>query len=77
MFSIGLNPLRKTFLGDLLDTFHKLLLDLREVHVYDVFNGALLRTLETPWLPSDLFLMDLLVDERSGLVHGRQRTHYL
>ena len=41
------------------------------------YNGAPLRTLKTPWLSSDLFLIDLLVDGRSGLVHGRKRTNYL
>ena len=48
------NPLRKTFLMDLFDTFHKLHLDLRDGHVYNVFNGALLRTLKTPRIRSDL-----------------------
>ena len=63
-----LSPLtKKTFLRDLLDTFHKLLLGLRDGDVKHVFNGALLRTLKTPWLRSDLFLMDLLVNGRSGL----------
>ena len=57
-----LNSLRKTFLMDLLDTFQKLVLDLGDGHVYNVFNGALLRTLKTPW---------------SGLVRGSKRTNDL
>ena len=32
-----------------------ILLDLRDGDVKNVFNGALLRALETPWLSSDLF----------------------
>ena len=63
-FHVHLNLLRKTFLRNLLDTFHKLLLVLRDRQVYNVFHGALLRTLRTPWLRSDLFLMDLLVNGR-------------
>ena len=69
-----LNPLRKTFLMDLLETFHKLLLELRDGHVYNVFNGALLRALKTPWIRRDMFLINLLEYGRSGLVHGRKKT---
>ena len=45
--------------------------------VYSVFNGALLRTLKTLWLSSDLFLMDLLIDGRSRLVHRSKGTNDL
>ena len=62
---------------DLFDTFYKLHLDLRDGHVYNVFNGALLRTLKTPWIRSDLFLINLLEYRRNGLVDDRKKTNDL
>ena len=50
-----------------LDTFHNLLLDLKDRHVNNLFSGVLLHTLKTLLLCSDLSLLDLVV-------HGRRRV---
>ena len=64
--------LKKTFLRDVLDTFHIQLLALRYWYMHNLSNGVLLHTLKFLLLGSDLFLMDLVVHRRRRHVHGRK-----
>ena len=68
--------LRKTFLRDVLDTFHIQLLALRYWYMHNLFNGVLLHTLKFLLLGRDLFLMDLVVHGRRRHVHGRKKSFH-
>ena len=50
--------LREKFPREHLNAFHKLLQDLRNWHMTNLFNVALLHKINTPWIGYNLFLMN-------------------